>query len=181
MVALVADVAHRCVRLNPHLGEDAAKRTPGVVLIDEVDMHLHPRWQQLVIQLLRTAFPDVQFIVSTHSPHVLTTVRKDSIRIIRGDENGNWTTAPPKHSPLGQESGDALAFVMGAHARPQLDLLNDVHAYEQLARAGQAQSEQAVGILRRLDEAGFEFNDAQRALFAFLAKKAGDAKEPSHG
>ena len=74
MIALIADIAHRCARLNPHLSEEAARQTPGVLLIDEVDMHLHPRWQQLVVDLLRKAFPSLQIILSTHSPHVLSTV-----------------------------------------------------------------------------------------------------------
>ena len=43
MIGLIADIAHRCARLNPHLSEDVARQTPGVLLIDEVDMHLHPR------------------------------------------------------------------------------------------------------------------------------------------
>lgn len=171
MVALVGDLAHRCVRLNPHFGEDAARLTPGILLIDEVDMHLHPRWQQLVVGLLQKAFPAMQMIISTHSPQVLTTVRKENIRMIVCDENGNWTTRMPIHSPLAQDSGDALAFVMGAHPHPQLEILSEVHAYEQLARAGKADVAEAVEILARLDQAGFEFNDAQKALFGFLAKK----------
>src|SRR5207249_2270078 len=73
MVALVADLARRCASLNPHLGEAVAQLTPGVLLIDEVDMHLHPRWQQQVVDLLRRAFPSLQMVLSTHSPHVLST------------------------------------------------------------------------------------------------------------
>ena len=67
MIALVADIARRCASLNPHLNEAAARLTPGVLLIDEVDMHLHPRWQQLVVGLLQNAFPAMQMILSTHS------------------------------------------------------------------------------------------------------------------
>jgi len=83
MIALIADIARRCATLNPHLNEDAAQLTPGVLLIDEVDMHLHPRWQQLIVQLLRNAFPALQMILTTHSPHVLSTVDAGSIRVIR--------------------------------------------------------------------------------------------------
>ncbi len=181
MAALVGDLAHRCVRLNPDFGEDAAFLTPGIVLIDEVDMHLHPRWQQLVLGLLRTTFPNVQFVISTHSPHILTTVRKEHIRIIVNDEQGNWSTPMPQHSPLGQESGDALAFIMDAHPRPQLAILDDVHAYEQMARAGKAQSVEALAVLERLNQAGFEFTDAQIALFVLLAKKSQTPAPDHHG
>lgn len=181
MVALVGDLAHRCVRLNPFLGEEAARRTPGIVMIDEVDMHLHPRWQQLAVGLLQSAFPNVQFVLSTHSPHVLTTVRKEHIRVIASDEQSNWSTLIPDNSPLGQESGDALAFIMGAHPRPQLPLLDDVHAFEQMARAGKAQSCEALAILERLNQSGFEFTDAQKALFALLAKKSQSTSPDHHG
>jgi predicted ATP-binding protein involved in virulence len=74
MIGMVADIAFRATKLNPQFGFLAAKETPGVVLIDEVDMHLHPEWQQVVLQSLTTAFPALQFIVTTHSPQVLTTV-----------------------------------------------------------------------------------------------------------
>lgn len=176
MIGLVADIAHRAARLNPHLGENAAIETPGIVLIDEVDMHLHPEWQQLVLRSLLAAFPLVQFIVTTHSPQVLTTLRKENIRILACDENGKWTAREPATSPLARESGDALAYVMGTHPRPEIPcILPDIHDYEQLARAGRADSAQARQIKERLDAAGYEFGDAEQALFKFLAHKAANA------
>ena len=71
MVGMVADIAHRAARLNPQLGENAATETSGVVLIDEIDLHLHPRWQRRVVMDLKKAFPKIQFIASTHSPFIL--------------------------------------------------------------------------------------------------------------
>lgn len=82
MIGLVADIAHRAVRLNPHLGEYAAEKTSGVVLIDEVDMHLNPEWN-CVCQTLLDAFPNIQFIVTTNSPHVISTVDFGCIRKIQ--------------------------------------------------------------------------------------------------
>ena len=69
MLALVADLAIKAVILNPHLGKDAAKKSPGVVLIEELDMCLHPTWQQHVLEDLRAASPNVQFIASTRIRH----------------------------------------------------------------------------------------------------------------
>jgi len=171
--ALAADIAWRCVQLNAHLGDRAVFETEGIVLIDEVDMHLHPEWQQLVLSTLREAFPAIQFIVSTHSPQVLTTLRKANIRIIACDEEGNWTAREPDISPLAHESGDALAYIMGTHPRPEIaNVLPDVHAFELLARSGKSDSEEARQIKQRLDAAGFEFNEADLSLFEFLARKA---------
>jgi predicted ATP-binding protein involved in virulence len=79
-LALVADIARRAVTLNDHLGADAPRRTGGVVLIDEIDLHLHPRWQRTVVAGLRTAFPGLQFIVTTHSPQVLGSVENRQVR-----------------------------------------------------------------------------------------------------
>ena len=58
---MVADLAYRMARLNPQLREDAVTKTPGLVLIDEVEMHLHPLWQQTVLLDLQKTFPMVQF------------------------------------------------------------------------------------------------------------------------
>ena len=118
MVALVGDLAHRCVRLNPFFGEHAAKRTPGIVLIDEVEMHLHPRWQQLVIGLLSSAFPCVQFVMSTHSPQVLTTVTRENIRILAQDADGTGSADMADEQTKGVESSTAMNDVMGVNQVP---------------------------------------------------------------
>jgi len=71
MIAMVADIAHRAVRLNPHLLDKAAEETKGIVLIDEIDLHLHPKWQRHVVRDLQKAFPNLQFIATTHSPFII--------------------------------------------------------------------------------------------------------------
>jgi predicted ATP-binding protein involved in virulence len=71
MVAMVADIAHRCAKLNPQFGDKAALLTQGTILIDELDLHLHPKWQRRVIPDLRSAFPQLQFIATTHSPFII--------------------------------------------------------------------------------------------------------------
>ena len=71
MLGLVADLAYRASILNPHFGAEAALKSPGVVLIDELDLHLHPSWQREVVKHLQIAFPLVQFIAATHSPFIV--------------------------------------------------------------------------------------------------------------
>jgi predicted ATP-binding protein involved in virulence len=111
--------------LNPRLSADAARETPGVLLNDEVDMHLHPRWQQLVIELLGNAFSALQVIVMTHSPHVLSTVDKDSIRVIRV-RDGQGIVETPLLQTRGVESADVLASVMGVDPMPQIPEARDL-------------------------------------------------------
>ncbi|EIX6435537.1 AAA family ATPase [Salmonella enterica] len=117
-VAMVADIAFRCVKLNPHLRAKAALETQGIVLIDEVDMFLHPAWQQRIIQSLRTAFPMLQFIVTTHSPQVLSTVKRESIRLLEQDESGNGQALTPLGATYGEPSNDVLQSVMQVDPQP---------------------------------------------------------------
>lgn len=75
MLALVGDIAQKAATLNPHLNGGALAETPGVVLVDELDLHLHPKWQRHVIEDLRTTFPKIQFICTTHSPFLIQSLR----------------------------------------------------------------------------------------------------------
>ena len=79
-IALVADIARRAVMLNEFDGADAPARVEGVVLIDELDLHLHPRWQRVALPRLREAFPRLQLIISTHSPQVLSSAENRQVR-----------------------------------------------------------------------------------------------------
>ena len=80
-IALVADIARRAVMLNETIdGADAPARVEGVVLIDELDLHLHPRWQRVALPSLREAFPRLQFILTTHSPQVLSSAENRQVR-----------------------------------------------------------------------------------------------------
>ena len=79
-IALVADIARRAVMLNEFDGAEAPARVEGVVLIDELDLHLHPRWQRVALPRLREVFPRLQFVVSTHSPQVLSSAENRQVR-----------------------------------------------------------------------------------------------------
>lgn len=148
MVSMVADMAWRCAKLNPHLGEAAQENTQGIVFVDEVDMHLHPRWQQTVIQSLRTAFPRLQFIITSHSPQVLTTVPDECIRII---DDGKVYSAPS--GTKGAESSRILKRVFGVDTRPQADENTQLlQAYEQLVYADQWNDVDAKEKRAKLDE-----------------------------
>ena len=79
-IALVADIARRAVMLNEFDGADAPARVEGVVLIDELDLHLHPRWQRVALPALRSVFPRLQFIITTHSPQILSSAENRQVR-----------------------------------------------------------------------------------------------------
>ena len=112
--SLVADIAYRCARLNPAFGEEACQKTQGVVMIDEVDLFLHPAWQQRILPDLRRIFPKIQFVVTTHSPQVVSSVPPECIRIIA--EDGQIEGVPTWTE--GVESSRILDDVFGTKPYP---------------------------------------------------------------
>lgn len=79
IISITADIAYRAIKLNPHLGERAVLETEGIVLIDEIDMHLHPKWQRHIVDDLKRTFPKIQFIVTTHSPFIVQSLKADEV------------------------------------------------------------------------------------------------------
>ena len=71
VIKIVTDIATKMCILNPYLGKDALKKTPGIVVIDELDLSLHPTWQRRIVGILKELFPKVQFICATHSPFII--------------------------------------------------------------------------------------------------------------
>lgn len=147
MLTLVADIAFRTVKLNPNLGPYAATETQGIVLIDEVDMHLHPAWQQSVLSSLREAFPRIQFIVTTHSPQVLTTVPSESIRVLTAD----GVYAAPAGSE-GAESSRLLKRVFGVDQRPpKSEATQELKRYLELVENDRWNDAEAISLRSKLD------------------------------
>jgi predicted ATP-binding protein involved in virulence len=151
MLALVMDIARRCTILNPHLSEEAASQTPGVLLIDEIDMHLHPGWQQQVVDLLREAFPLMQIVLSTHSPHVLSTVDSNSIRIIRL-RDGQGLLKTPELQTRGVESADVLATIMDVDPIPAIKETQWVRDYNALIQQHLFDTPEARALRSQLEE-----------------------------
>lgn len=112
VVAMVADLAWRAVVLNAHHGAEAPAKATGVVLIDEIDLHLHPDWQRRVIGDLRRAFPKLQFVATTRSPQVLGSAKAEWVRILREDG------VHKVHHVEGRDTNSLLLDVFGVEERP---------------------------------------------------------------
>jgi predicted ATP-binding protein involved in virulence len=149
-LGLVADLTHRCVRLNPQFGAAAPQRTSGVVMIDEVDMHLHPGWQQVILGSLRAAFPKIQFIVTTHSPQVLSTVPKECIRVLDDWPDG-FVARMPEVQTEGVPAEDILASVMRVESSPDVPIRRDLNRYRALIDDGSHESEEGRRLRSHLD------------------------------
>ena len=151
VISMVADLAYRMVRLNPQLGEQAVVDTPGLVLIDEIDMHLHPSWQQTVLLDLQKAFPKVQFIVTTHSPQVLSSVPARSIRVLTWGKE--FEGVRHVDFSLGANSEQILQEIQHVNPRPQsLPIVQDLKHYLELVSEDRWDSEEALNLRKRLDK-----------------------------
>ena len=150
VLALAADLARRMVQGNPHL--DDPLKSEAVVLIDEVELHLHPRWQQRILGDLQRTFPNAQFIVSTHSPQVLTTVAPQHIvELFR--EGDRIVAGAPAGPTYGAESGDVLSVVMGVKERPpENEFTKALEQYRRLVSEGKGESEEALALRRELEK-----------------------------
>ncbi len=112
-LSMIGDIAYRMAVLNPMLGDMVLEETSGVVMIDEIDLHLHPQWQQTIISDLNAIFPKIQFIVSSHAPAVINSVAKEQIRIL--DNGGIYM---PAAQIYGRDANSILREVMKVSERP---------------------------------------------------------------
>lgn len=92
LLAMVGDIARRLAIANPSLGDPL--QGEGIVLIDEIELHLHPQWQHKIIPRLTETFPNCQFIVTTHSPQILSHVYPENIYILQSTPDGIIASNP---------------------------------------------------------------------------------------
>lgn len=144
MISLVADIAYRMATLNPQLGTEVLSKGDGVVLIDEVDLHLHPAWQQKVIDNLMNIFPKVQFIVSTHAPAIISSVKTDKLRILSNKE-----VCMTANQVYGKDVNSVMKEIMGVNDRPD----QFVELFEKFYRLlSEKKYDDAGAVLDKLDE-----------------------------
>jgi predicted ATP-binding protein involved in virulence len=163
-LALVLDLTRRLAQANPGLADPAAE-AEVVVLIDEIDLHLHPKWQRQIVHNLRAAFPRCQFIATTHSPQVIGEVEHERIQIIAGGQ-----IYSPTHS-YGVDSSRVLEEVMGSDPRAKevQSLLTEVS--QVIGRQQFAQARALLGqIVERLGESDPEVTRI-RTLLDFVEGK----------
>ena len=142
-ISLVADIAYRMAVLNPQLLGEVCERTDGIVLIDEVDLHLHPTWQQRIISDLMEIFPRVQFIVSTHAPAVISSVKSENIVML-----DNMEAYEPSGEIHGKDVNTIISGVMHAAERPVeiKELFNQF--YDQIDKREVERAERILNLLK---------------------------------
>ena len=149
VLALAADLAWRMAQGNPHL--ENPLESEAISLIDEVELHLHPSWQQRILHDLIRTFPNTQFIVSTHSPQVLTTAQSNQIVKLHR-ENDKIFALRASEATFGAKAGDVLSTVMGVNERPDGNLfVETLKKYNQFVGKGQGNSESALLLRKQLE------------------------------
>jgi len=111
-ISLITDIAYRMAQLNPQLREQVLD-APGVVIIDEIDLHLHPEWQKRILGDLTSIFPNIQFIVSTHASSVISSVKSENLVILNGNK-----VESPNGEVYGKDSNTIHSGVMRSSERP---------------------------------------------------------------
>lgn len=139
----------------------------GLVLIDELDLHLHPRWQVDLVPALREAFPRVQFVVTTHSPMLLPGFRKDEIVRLCLDADGNVTRDGVARNPALMTGSEIYSQFFGIDDLYPTELARDLRRYGYLAanpRRTDAEDAEVWTLRDRLTAAGIQltFQPEQR-------------------
>ncbi len=168
IIALVFDLARRLAQLNER-EPNPAEIGEGIVLIDELDLHLHPKWQRRVIEDLRRTFPKIQFICTTHSPFLIQSQRLGNL--IQLDKEGDEEAAAEEFHR--QSIEDIVEDVQGVElpqkSKRYLDMMNAAeNYYRRLHEIADEADTELQSLKRRLEELTIPFEDDP--AFAALLK-----------
>jgi len=113
----------------------------GILLLDEIDIYLHPRWQRTLLPAMRAALPNIQIIASSHSPFVVSSCQDARIHVLTLDQQGIAHVRPPQEAPFGESVAATLKDIFGVESRFDVQTETDLKEWDNLKR------EEAVGKL----------------------------------
>lgn len=144
MLGMAMEIAFRCYLLNPHLGIEAATKTEGIILIDEIDLHLHPSWQKSVIGDLQSAFSEIQFVATTHAPLTIGSLRYGSILALKDKQIFSFP------SLYGQ---DANFILLNMETDERISAIKSkLDEYFILIENGKGKSPESISLRKELEE-----------------------------
>jgi predicted ATP-binding protein involved in virulence len=148
LIAMIGDLARRMAIANP----DSTKplEGSGIVLIDEIDLHLHPKWQRMIVPKLLEVFPNCQFIISTHSPHVITHVHPESLFLLKQTDSGIVARKP--NESYGKNVDRVLEDLMGLKTTRPNEVASDLHSIFEAIDAGklEAARSQITNLMQKI-------------------------------
>ena len=122
IITLIADIAYNLSIAKDYLIDDDFLKSPGIVMIDEIETHLHPKWQREILPILSRIFPNIQFFVATHSPQIVASVSSDSILVC-----DNFQVDNIHLKTKGEDSNSLLKYIFESTDRPKqyIQLINE--------------------------------------------------------
>jgi len=117
-----------------HWAPELEEKRPGILLLDEVDAHLHPRWQRLLLPAMREALPNVQIIATSHSPFVISSCPDAVIHVLEVGSDGVATNRPPEPSPVGASIMTTLKDIFGVDSRFDVQTERELNEWNELSR-----------------------------------------------
>lgn len=164
VIKIVADIAARICILNPYLKESALEETPGIVIIDELDLSLHPSWQKRIVNILVEIFPKIQFICASHSPFIIQSLKDGQLISLDGKIESSYS---------GQSIEDIAEDIMGVENPQYSDEKQEMFelAETYFAELNKAGNRNELDLIRqKLDYLTARFGD-NPAYYAFLKQK----------
>jgi len=147
ILALVFDLARRLAIVNPE-SENPLAEGKAIVMIDEIELHLHPKWQRQVIRRFQSVFANCQFVITTHSPQVIGQVRPEKLRFLYFDDNGKVAIEQLSQS-FGMDSSWILQNIMGVPARDYETEQRLLHIYDLIDGDNIAEAKTHAASLRQ--------------------------------
>ncbi|MCX6073764.1 MAG: AAA family ATPase [Campylobacterales bacterium] len=171
IIGMVSDIAYRMAILNPNLGLEVTQKTSGVVLIDEIDLHLHPKWQKEIVNILTSLFPRVQFIATSHSPFIIQSIGKNSIiKLDQSNETLSVDATKLSIEDISENIQNIPTPQMSSKKIEMLEVAKEYFEKLELLEKGGISQEEIEEIKNRLDEVSAIYDD-NMAYVAFLERK----------
>ncbi|MBN6075397.1 AAA family ATPase [Aggregatibacter actinomycetemcomitans] len=146
IISLVGDLARRMLILNPH--KNNPLETPAIVIIDELELHLHPHWQEEVIYKLEKNFPKTKFILTTHTPTIVSSIINDNLYLI----SDNKIIQIKHQGTYGAEYSRIYADLYNISSRPNNSITKKLYRYLDMIDRDEYDSEEAIILRKELDK-----------------------------
>lgn len=153
VIKIILDIAARMCMLNPYLKGEALAKTPGVVVIDEIDLSLHPTWQRRIIGILKGLFPCVQFVCATHSPFIIQSLEEGELHTLDQELEDDYSG-----ESIEDIAEDIMGVEMPQYSEKKRRMFEAAQAYyAALEECGSP--EQLEGLRRDLEKLEAEYSD----------------------
>jgi predicted ATP-binding protein involved in virulence len=152
MFSIIYILISQISEINPK--SDSFSEAEGIVMIDEIDSHFHPRWQAIILDILTSAFPNIQFIVTSHSPYMINNLKQDEVIYL---DNFKYTPSDKLVNIYGRDINFIVKYLMGVEIRPKIivDQVKKIEALIDSDKLSDASKELEI-LKSSLDENDFE-------------------------